>query len=199
MIKALVVYCHPNLDSYTAGIRDLVLDRLNFASAEIQLIDLYAINFKPVLEHEELVKYLDIKSNQNGLDTHIAMLNWCNTLIFVYPTWWYGLPAMLKGWLDRTLLPGVAFHMPGEGEKLIKPGLINVTRLGVFTTCGASWWLTQFIGAPGKRTILRGVRSVCASRVKTSFAAHYLMDQSSQSSRNRHMNKVKKNIDRLLS
>jgi NAD(P)H dehydrogenase (quinone) len=47
---------------------------------------------------------------------------WCDTLIFVYPTWWYGLPAMIKGWLDRVLVPGLAFLMPDGQNDDIRPG-----------------------------------------------------------------------------
>ena len=74
-------------------------------------------------------------------------LRWCDTLIFVYPTWWYGPPAMLKGWLDRVMLPDVAFLMPDPENVTIRPALQQITRLGVFTTCGASYWLTSLIGA----------------------------------------------------
>jgi len=76
--------------------------------------------------------------------------------------------------------------------------LRQVTRLGVFTTCGASWWLTRWIGAPGRRTLLRGVRVLCARRCRTVFAAHYLMDSSTPDSRTRHMARVGRKLDRLL-
>jgi NAD(P)H dehydrogenase (quinone) len=69
---------------------------------------------------------------------------------------------MIKGWLDRVLVPGLAFLMPDGQNDDIRPGLTHITRLGVFTTCGASFWLTRMVGAPGKRTLLRGVRLICA-------------------------------------
>ena len=105
---------------------------------------------------------------------------------------------MLKGWLDRVLVPGIAFLMPQAENETIRPGMTNITRLGVFTTCGASWWLTRFVGAPGRRTILRGLRLICAKRCKTAFAAHYLMDSSSDASRAVHLAKVHKQMDRFL-
>jgi putative NADPH-quinone reductase len=125
-------------------------------------------------------------------------LAWCDTLIFVYPTWWYGLPAMLKGWLDRVLVPGLAFLMPQAEGETIRPGLTHITRLGVFTTCGASWWLTRLVGAPGRRTLLRGVGLLCAPRKKTAFAAHYLMDSSTPESRAKHLANVARQMDRLI-
>jgi len=196
-MRALVIYCHPRGDSFTAAVRDVVLDRLSRAGAEARLRDLYAGGFDPVLSAPELAGYADVATNRAPVAAEIADLEWCDTLIFVYPTWWYGLPAMLKGWLDRVLLPGVAFHMPrGEGDD-IRPGLTQITRLGVFTTCGASWWLTRAIGAPGRRTLLRGVRLLCARRCRTVFAAHYLMDSATDAARAAHLHRVARRVDRL--
>ncbi|WP_341366794.1 NAD(P)H-dependent oxidoreductase [Yoonia sp. BS5-3] len=196
-MRALVVYAHPRPDSFNAAIRDLVIERLKASGAEIRLIDLYADGFDPVMGQDELGDHFDESKNQTGLEAHVADLKWCDTLVFVYPTWWYGLPAMLKGWLDRALLPGVAFKMPAAPDENIAPGLTHISRLAVFTTCGASWWLTQFVGAPGKRTILRGVRLLCAKGCKTAFAAHYLMDSSTKDSRAAHLEKVARKVDRF--
>ncbi len=197
-MRALVIYCHPREGSFTAAVRDKVLERLKTHGADVRLRDLYAEGFDPVMSAHEHEIYLDESLNQKGLEDRIADLQWCDTLIFVYPTWWYGLPAMLKGWLDRVLVPGIAFKMPQAENETIRPGMTNITRLGVFTTCGASWWLTRFVGAPGRRTLLRGLRLICAKRCKTAFAAHYLMDSSSDESRGIHLAKVEKQMDRFL-
>lgn len=197
-MKALVVYCHPNPQSFTAAVRDVVMDELRSAGAETRLIDLYAESFDPLLTRDGLARYEDETQNRAGLEDHIAHLEWCDALIFVYPTWWYGLPAMLKGWLDRVFVPGMAFELPkGAGEN-VKPGLTHITRLGVFTSGGASWWLMRYIGAPGRRTLLRGVGLLCAKGCKTVFAAHYLMDSSSEASRALHLSRTSAKMRRLI-
>jgi putative NADPH-quinone reductase len=132
------------------------------------------------------------------VERHCADVEWCDTLIFVYPTWWYGLPAMLKGWLDRVLLPDVAFLMPDETSRRIRPGLRHITRVGVFTTCGASWWLTKLVGSPGRRQLMRGVGWLCRPWHRRVFAAHYLMDSSTPESRRRHLERVARKMDRLI-
>lgn len=197
-MRALVVYCHPKEGSFNAAVRDLVLAKLREAGAEVRLNDLYARGFQPVLTPEEWTGYLDCPSNQTAVSRDVEDIRWCDTLIFVYPTWWYGLPAMLKGWLDRALVPDVAFLMPDGVNKTIRPGLQHITRLGVFTTCGASWWLTTFIGAPGRRTLRQGVGLLCARGKRSVFAAHYLMDSSTPESRKRHLQKVAAKMDRLI-
>lgn len=197
-MRALVVYAHPRPESFTAAIRDLVVERLEASGAELRVLDLWAEGFDPVMSHDELGNHFDESRNQQGLEAHVDHLRWCDTLIFVYPTWWYGMPAILKGWLDRVFLPGVAFKMPAADGENIAPGLTHITRLALFTTCGASWWLTFMIGAPGKRTILRGVRLLCAKRCKTAYAAHYLMDSSTDESRKAHLEKVARKVDQLV-
>ena len=198
MTRALLVHCHPAPDSFTAAVRDVVLGRLDAAGAEWRLTDLHARGFDPVLGAEEHAAYLDGLAEGSDVASDCADLRWCDTLIFTYPTWWYGLPAMLKGWIDRTFLPGVAFHMPGRDARDIRPALTNIVRLGAFTTCGASRWLTLWVGAPGRRTILRGVRLVCHPRVRTAFAAHYLIDASTPESRAAHLARVARSTDALI-
>jgi NAD(P)H dehydrogenase (quinone) len=197
-MRALVVYCHPKTDSFNAAVKDLVMDKLRAAGAEVRLLDLYARGFAPVLTGAEWEGYLTCPTNAAGVQGDVADLRWCDTLIFVYPTWWYGLPAMLKGWLDRVMLPDVAFLMPDANNRNIRPGLRHITRLGVFTTCGASWWLTKLIGSPGRRTLMWGVGLLCAKGKRAVFAAHYLMDSSTDASRRAHLARVGRKMDRLI-
>lgn len=197
-MRALVVYCHPTPDSFNAAVRDLVLAKLAAAGAETRIHDLYGEGFQPILTAAEWQGYLRCPENCAPVSREVADLRWCDTLIFVYPTWWYGLPAILKGWLDRVMLPDVAFVMPDAANKTIRPGLQHVRRLGVFTTCGASRWLTFIVGAPGKRTLTRGVGWLLRPGRKTAFAAHYLMDSSTPDSRQRHLHRVAAQMDRLI-
>jgi putative NADPH-quinone reductase len=197
-MRALVVYCHPTPTSFTAAVRDVVTAKLHAAGAEVRLHDLYAECFHPVLTPPEWQGYLDCPANRAPVAAQVEDLCWCDTLVFVYPTWWYGLPAILKGWLDRVLLPDVAFLMPDGVNKTIRPGLQHISRLGVFTTCGASRLLTWFVGAPGKRTLTRGIGLLLKPRKRTVFAAHYLMDSSTPESRARHLQRVGAKMDRLI-
>ena len=196
-MRALIVYCHPSETSFTAAVRDTVLDRLDAAGAETHVIDLYDNGFDPVLSREDWDDYLDTSKNTSKVSQDVAALRWADTLIFVYPTWWYGLPAMLKGWLDRVLLPEVAFHMPTKDGETIRPGLTHITGLAVFTTCGASWWLTRMIGAPGRRTLMRGVGLLCSKRKRSTFAALYLMDTVSEAARKKHLARVAARVDKF--
>ena len=196
-MRALVVYCHPSPESFNAAVLGVVRARLEAAAVETRVIDLYQQGFDPVMPPSAWQGYDQTPEYIAPIKDHVDALSWCDTLIFVYPTWTYGQPAILKGWLDRVLVPGIAFKLPEKGD--IKPGLTQISRLGVFTTCGASRWLTWFVGAPGRRTLLRGFRLLCAKRCRTAFCAHYNMDSSTEASRAAHLKRVAKTLDRLVS
>lgn len=196
-MRALVVYCHPVAGSFNAAVLDVVTQGLAARGADVRVRDLYAEGFEPLLTAAELGSYLDTAANRAPVRSHVHDLEWCDTLIFVYPTWWYGPPAMLKGWLDRVLLPGVAFRMPPPEGGAIRPNMTHISTLAVFTTGGASRVITALMGAPGRRILLRGVRSVCARRCRTAFAMHYAMDSSTDASRAAHLKLVARKVAAL--
>jgi putative NADPH-quinone reductase len=190
-MRVLVVHSHPDPSSYNAALCRETLAALAAAGHETRLIDLYAEGF----EAPGWRAYEDAAVNAAGIESHVEALRWAEGLIFVYPTWWYGLPAMLKGWLDRVWLPGVAFTLEPGGP--IRPALTNIRKLGVVTTCGASWWLTQLVGAPGRNLLLRGLRLLMAPRCRTLYLAHYRMDDSTPDSRARFMARVQRAMGRF--
>jgi putative NADPH-quinone reductase len=192
-MRVLIVHAHPDPDSYNAALMRATVEALDEAGHETRLIDLYAEGFDPVLSREGWRAYTDGDRNAAGIEAHVEALRWAEGLVFVYPTWWYGLPAMLKGWLDRVWLPGVAFSMPRPAET-IRPKLTHIEKLGVVTTCGASWWLTQLVGAPGRNLLLRGCGFLMSRRRKQVFLAHYLMDSSTPDSRARFLAKVRRRM-----
>ncbi len=197
-IKALIVYAHPSPGSFNAAVLQTVISQLQESGAQHRVIDLYNEQFQPCLTREDWTEYEDTNCNTARIQEHVDLVRWCNSIIFVYPTWWFGHPAVLKGWLDRVLVPGVAFSMPTDDNPRITHNLMHIKRLGVFTTCGASWWLTKMVGSPGKRILMRGLRTCLNRRAKATFAAHYLMDSSTQESRERHLVRVSRKMKNLL-
>ncbi len=192
-MRWLVVYCHPVPESFCAGLRDAAMDVLQRRGEEVRLVDLYAEGFDPVMGPEERRAYNDRAPSDPALAPHIENLKWAEAILFVYPTWWYGLPAMLKGWLDRVWATDVAFKLPDEGARIVSL-MPHVKRIGVVTTCGAPWWWSVVIGQPGRRTILRGMRALCAWRCRTFYFAHYDMDRSSPESRAAFSARVKRKL-----
>lgn len=195
-MKILVVYSHPVPESFGAAVRDTVMSTLHGGGHEVRLFDLYAMNFDPVMHAEERRSYNDRAPSDPGLAEHIEALRWAEGLVFVYPTWWYSMPAMMKGWFDRVWGVDVAFRIGTEGAHVV-PLMRHVRLLAVVTTCGAPFWISWLMGQPGRRIILRGIRALCAPRVKTLYLAHYLMDRSTPDSRATYLEKVRRKLSKV--
>ena len=142
---------------------------------------------------DERRAYNDCAPADPALQAHIEHLKWAEEIVFIYPTWWYGLPAMLKGWLDRVWATDVVFALR-EGKRQIIPLMTHISRIAVVTTCGAPRWWSHIVGHPGRKTILRGIRALCARRCRTLFLAHYLMDASTPKSRAAFLEKVRRKL-----
>ena len=192
-MKALVVYSHPCAESFNAAIRDTVVETLQKAGNEVRLTDLYAIDFNPVMDARERREYHDEAINERPIKQHIEDLFWCDTLVFVYPTWWFGLPAMLKGWVERVFIPHRTFRIPTAGESM-QGRIQHVRRIAVITTCGATWWISKMMGEPGRKTLLRGIRALCHPRCKTLYLAQYKMDSSTDEGRKSYLQTVEKRL-----
>ncbi len=195
-MRVLVVHCHPVPDSFGAAMRDAALAGLAEAGHEVRLVDLYAERFRPEMTEAERRRYHDAGLNEAGVEAHIGHLRWAEALVFVYPTWWYGLPAMLKGWLDRVLVPHVAFLMPDETHG-IRGNLGNIRRMVVVTSCGASWWLSKLVGEPGRRTLTRGLRAICHRFCRTRYLALYRMDTAPEPARRAHLERIRRTLAAL--
>lgn len=192
-MRILLIYCHPVPESFCAALRDEAVGVLAARGHEVRIVDLYGEGFDPVLSAEERRRYNDVPSGPPLVPDHAASLRWAEALVLVYPTWWYGLPAMLKGWLDRVWAPGVAFELAADGGT-IRPLMTNIRRLVVLTTCGAPMWWSYLVGHPGRKTILRGIRALCARRCRTLFLAHYSMDASTEATRAAFLAKVRRKL-----
>lgn len=187
-MRVLMVYCHPREDSYCAALRDAALGALRAKGHEVELRDLYAEGFNPVLNAEERGVYHDLALNQRGIEAEVAQLQRAEALLLVYPTWWYGMPAMLKGWFDRIWVPGVTFKL---GAGAIEPQLTNIRRLGVVTTYGSPWWLLLFLGWPDRRVIAGGIRRLMAKGCQLDWLSLNRMDHRGPADREAFLAKVR--------
>ena len=108
----------------------------------------------------EVADYLGPPQHKQAVAAYCTNLQWCEALVFVYPTWWSGQPAMLMGWLDRVLIRGVRGSCT-RGRARITPRLTNVRRLVTVTTHGSSKFINLLEGETGRRVIGNALR-LCA-------------------------------------
>ena len=192
--RALVVYCHPSPTSFAAAARDRVVAGLEASGAEVRLTDLYGEGFTPELSADEHALHLD-PGVDPSIAAHTENLTWCDTLVLVYPTWWSGQPAMLKGWFDRVWASGVAWELP-EGANRLAPRLRNVRRIVAVTTHGSPKYVNMAQGEGGKRTMTRSLRAMCHPLCRTSWLALYNIDRCSESERLMFLDRVEQRFRR---
>ncbi len=200
-MKTLLVHCHPLEDSYVAELRRRALAGLHRAGHEVREIDLYADGFQPELTRDEHRNYLDLHERRTRDDApleiaYVEALRWCEALVLVYPTWWSGQPAMLKGWFDRILVRGVAFELPDGGNR-VRPLLTNIRRLVVITSHGSAKWVNAVEGEGGKRVVSRAIRALCHRRCRTTWLALYKIDRASEAERTAFLARVEDRMRRL--
>ena len=147
-VRLLVVYCHPHSGSYCHALLERVLAGLAVHGHDVDLLDLYAEGFDPVLREDEWLDYLHDpgKTVRGAMASHVARIERAEGLVFVFPTWFFGLPAMLKGWFDRAWLPGVAFDIPDGG--VARSRLKRIRLLATVTTTGLPWIVLQTWAIP---------------------------------------------------
>jgi NAD(P)H dehydrogenase (quinone) len=193
----LVIYCHPLDDSLIGAARRRVEAGLASAGAEVRLHDLYAEGFVPELSAEEHRTH-----TQPGvvaeLASHADDLRWADTLVFVYPTWWSGQPAMLKGWIDRVFAAGVAWELP-EGADRLRPMLRNIHRIVAVTSHGSTKLMNAAQGESGKRTLFRSVRTMCHPLARTHWVSFYGVDVRSDEDRSEFLDRVERRVAELTS
>jgi putative NADPH-quinone reductase len=193
-MRVLVIFCHPNETSFSGALNKAVTESLTGAGHSVTGLDLYAENFNPVMTREERIEYEDVPRYVATVKKYADQLADAEALVAVYPTWWYGLPAMLKGYFDRVWAPGIAFDIERDGS-VDTNRLGHIRRIGVVTTYGAPWWLIRFyMGDPEHKLWSRGVRQLCASGCRLDWLAKYDMDKAPQDSLDRFIARVKRTI-----
>lgn len=173
-MRVLVIYCHPVDTSYNAALHRQVLDGLRHAGHEVDDCDLYAEGFNPVMSKEERLGYHEVPANQTPVQRYVDRLRWAEALVFCFPTWCFGMPAMLKGFFDRVLMPGVAFDI--SDPQRVRPSLTHIRRITAVVTYGRPRWTAMLMGDPPRKAITRYLRLLTGGSARTDYHACYHMN-----------------------
>lgn len=164
-MKCLVVVAHPLPDSLSQSLARFATERLEEAGHEVIVEDLYGAGFDAALTEAERRSYYAAAFDASAVADEAARLTEAEALVLVFPTWWYGFPAILKGWFDRVWSPGIAFdHSSNFGP--IKPRL-KLARVLAITTLGSPWWIdTLVLWQPVRRILRIAILGACARGVR---------------------------------
>jgi len=162
--RILVVLGHPVTDSLCGQIAETYASSAREAGAEVRLLCLGELAFDPILHHG----YGKVQELEPDLVMAQESITWAQHLVFVYPTWWGGLPALLKGFIDRVFLPGFAFRYR-PNSTLWDRLLAGRSAHLLVTMDSPPWYYRWMVRMPGhnqmRRTILEfsGIKPVAIS------------------------------------
>lgn len=172
-MRCLVVIAHPVPDSLCRALAAQVVAGLVAAGHHVDIEDLYDSGFAPALTTEERNSYYAPAYDGSGAQPQIDRLLAAQALILCFPTWWFGFPAILKGWFDRVWGPGVAYdHATDQG--LIRPRLHNLQQVLAITTLGSPWWVDRLVmQRPVRRILKTGILRPCAPKARLQMLSLY--------------------------
>ncbi len=174
-MKHLLIYAHPNQNSLNHYFKQTVIDSLEKGGHEIEVRDLYELNFNPILSLE------DMNGQRKGQVTDEVrqeqdFISWADHITFLYPIWWTGLPAIMKGYIDRVMSYGFAYRY----DQGVQKGLLTGKQAVIINTHGKSNVEYESIGMD-KALLLtsdKGIYTYCGLTVRK----HFLFDRADRAS-----------------
>lgn len=155
-MRILVICGHPDASSFSAALARAYCEAASDAGHEVQHLYLGELSFDPILHHG----YRQVQPLEPDLVDAQARLSWAQHVVFVYPVWWGGVPALLKGFLDRLLLPGYGFRYRKNSN--LWDGLLKSRSARLIATLDTpSWYFRWIWGAPAHRQMRDTVLKFC--------------------------------------
>jgi putative NADPH-quinone reductase len=131
-MKILTIVAHPNKKSFNHAIGNAATAALTHNGHQVVCHDLYAEAFDPLLPFEEIPQDGVLPPD---IEKHCEELSSADGIIIVHPNWWGQPPAILKGWIDRVVRPGVAYEfLESDGGEGVPVGLLKAKSALVFNT-----------------------------------------------------------------
>ena len=158
-----LILCHPTPGSFNHAIADQAKSTLEAMGHEVAFHDLYAERFAPVLPGIEVARDGFVP---DFVARHCNEIAEASGIVVVHPNWWGMPPAVMKGWIDRVLRPGVAYEfLPGDGGEGVPVGLLKPITALVFNTSNTPQERERAVfGDPLERTWRDCVLDFCGVR-----------------------------------
>ncbi len=172
-MRVMVLFAHPLDDSFNAALHRTVVTALRESGHDVDDCDLYAEGFNPVMSAEERRHYHDLSRNRAPLAGYVDRLLAAEALVLCHPTWCFGLPAILKGFLDRVMMPGVSFNLV-DGKAL--PALTHIRHLAAVVTYGRPRYMAMWMGDPPRRILTRYLYWNTGRKATRTYLAKYHMN-----------------------
>ena len=192
-MKVHVVFAHPRNRSFAASVHRVVLKSLAAAGHDVADLDLYRQRFQPCLSAPELGAYYR-KPAPAALARFIRPLRAAEALVFIFPVWWFGPPAILKGYFERVWRPGVAYDLKGND---LRPRLKNVRSLTVIASYGADAAEIRAMGDPVRKVFGSGLKELCSPKARLDWNALYEVETCGAAARKKFLDGIARKMARL--
>jgi len=160
-VNVYIVFAHPSTNSFNKEVLNAFIKGLEEAGHIYEIGDLYRMNFKSEMDIEEYQREVSwIPDAPVPIDVMAEQkkIAWADVLVFIYPVWWSGCPAKLKGWFDRVLTHGYAYYYDDEEQRHTK---ISIKKAIVICTAGHTVEHLEEIGiADSMRNIMLNDRLI---------------------------------------
>ncbi|MGE0874519.1 MAG: NAD(P)H-dependent oxidoreductase [Burkholderiales bacterium] len=194
-MRVLVLHAHPLDDSLHGALKSAIVGRLRARGHEVDLCDLYAEGFNPVLDADARRRYFDTDANRAGVESYVERLFAAHALVLCFPVWCFGPPAILKGFMDRVMIPGVSFKLDEMG--VLRANLTHLKRLVAVTTYGRNrlemWWM----GDPPRNLVKRYLRWFVAKDASIRYLSLYGIHQGAGDAHGKFIERVGAEMDRF--
>ena len=172
-MKCLVVIAHPLTNSLCHSLALCASEVLRTNGHEVQVLDLYQTGFPASLTAHERSTYYGPAFDDAAVQGQVQQLLAAQAVILVFPTWWFGFPAILKGWFDRVWAPGVAYDHASDLGPIV-PRLQGLQRMLAITTLGSPWWVDRLIlWQPVRRILKTAILGACARACRFEMLSLY--------------------------
>ncbi|MBP1612693.1 MAG: NADPH:quinone reductase [Bacteroidetes bacterium] len=144
-MKILIVFNHPYEGSYCNAILEAVQSGLQKGNHQIDLIHLDKDGFNPVMTAADLNAFRDKKPVDPKVIEYKSRIETADHLVFIFPIWWELMPALMKGFLDKVMFPGIAFDYSNKGNTRMKPLWSKLKGVTLITTMNTPGWLYSIL------------------------------------------------------
>jgi len=197
-MKCLVVIAHPVTDSLCHALAQSAIQTLGEAGHTVEVEDLYATEFPPALTTAERQSYYAPAFDATATQAQIGRLLAAEALVLAFPTWWFGFPAILKGWFDRVWAPGVAYdHASDLGP--IRPRLHQLRHALAITSLGSPWWVDRLLlRQPVKRVLKTALLGTCAPACRFDMLSLYQAEKLSTGQVEAFRGRIRRALDKWI-
>lgn len=161
-MRTLIVFAHPNPKSFSAAIFESITTLLAGKNDEYKVSNLYEMNFNPVLSGADFMA-INRKTYCDDVLLEMQKINWAERIIFIYPLWWAGMPAIMKGYIDRVMAKGYAYDYVNRSLKpLLEKKAFIINTMGTPNEYYNSIGMTHSM----QMVVDKGIFEMCGIKVE---------------------------------